>query len=129
MKILIVDDEYVALSKMTTLLSKYGDCKFATDGKQALKLFDIAVADEGHPYDLITIDIDMPKIDGLELLKIISQKEQNRNISRAKKIIISAENSADNVLQAVQNHCDAFIAKPVLKRTLVDKLKEIGITP
>lgn len=126
MKILVVDDEYVALTKMETLLSDYGKCETASDGFEALKMFQQAflISDQ---YDLITIDIDMPNMNGLQLLRHITSYEEDLFMQKAKKIIVTAEGSPNNVYQAVENKCDAFLIKPVKKEMLESKLKNIGI--
>lgn len=128
MKILVVDDEYVALTKMTTLLSPYGECDAATHARQAFELFKNA-SESGEPYGLITIDIHLPDIDGIELLKMIRQSERHFGGAIAKKIIISVEGSAHNVTLAARNECDAFLVKPVTRATLADKLASIGVHP
>ena len=126
MKILVVDDEFVALTKMETLLSDYGECDTASDGMEALVKFQQAYLNS-EEYDLITIDIDMPSLNGLQLLKRITSDEENLYIPKAKKIIVTAEGSPNNVYQAAENNCDAFLVKPVKKDTLEMKLKNIGI--
>lgn len=126
MKILAVDDEFVALTKIQTMLSEYGYCDPAKDGQEALLLFEKAYL-AGEKYDLITIDIEMPRIDGMELLKRISEYEDTMFIPKAKKIIVTAEGSPSNVLKAMENQCDAFLIKPVKKDRLEAKLSEFGM--
>ncbi len=126
MRILVVDDEIVAQTKMETILNDFGDCDTAGDGQSALMKFQQAYL-QGDPYDLISIDIDMPKIDGLKLLKMINHDEEMLFIKPSKKIMITAEGTSSNVYHAIQNRCDAFMVKPIKKGTLVEKLKSIGI--
>lgn len=126
MKCLAVDDEFVALTKMSTLLSDYGTCDTATNGEEALRMFHKAFL-EGDPYQLMTIDIDMPGMNGIQLLKKITIDENLLFIPRSNKLIVTAEGSPGNVLQAIENKCDSFLVKPVKKDTLQMRLKELNI--
>ena len=126
MKILIVEDEYVALTKMQYMLSKFGKCDLAQDGQEALNLFHKAYLNSSR-YDLITIDINIPIINGLDLLKIMTKDEILLFIPPAKKIIVTASTSTNYVYQAKDNKCDAYLMKPVKQENLIEKLKAIGI--
>ena len=126
MKTLVVDDEFVALTKLTAILSEYGKCDAATNGAQAFELFNKAII-HFQQYDLITIDIEIPEINGLELLKKICSVEKTMKVIPSKKIIISAEGTSDNILRAAQNQCDAFLVKPIMKDAIKLKLKEFEL--
>ena len=126
MRTLVVDDEFVALTKLTTLLSKYGKCEAATNGVQAFKMFTKAV-NRLQPYDLITIDIEIPEMNGFELLKNICEEEKAMKVLPSKKIMISVGGSPDNIYRAAINACDVFLIKPITKEVLEIKLKELGL--
>lgn len=125
MRFLVVDDEFAALTKMTSILSNYGECEAATHGRQALSMFIQALADN-KPYDLVTIDIDMPEISGLDLLRAFCTKEIAEHSTPAKKIMITADSSLGSIKTAMKN-CDGFLVKPVKKQVILDKLRELGI--
>lgn len=127
MRILVVDDEFVALTKMISILEPFGTCHAATNGEQAIQMFSEAV-DGGTSFDLITLDIEMPGASGLEALKTIRQREQLRQIAPAKIIMISAAASRTNVTAAAERHCDAFLVKPVSRETLLQVLRKFGIS-
>lgn len=124
MRILVVDDEFVALTKMTTLLKPYGECDAATCARQAMEMFTKALG-RVHPYDLVAIDIQMPDGNGLSLLRAMCEQESRNGGRRAKKIVVSGVASADNVARAAASRCDAFLVKPVKKEALVNKLIEL----
>jgi two-component system chemotaxis response regulator CheY len=115
MNSLVVDDEFVALSKLVSLLTPLGPCDAATSGNQALKLFSKALKN-ASPYDLVTIDIEMSDMNGIALLGRLQQEEQVQSGKRARKIMISGK-------------CDAFLVKPVKQATLLAKLAELGLIP
>jgi two-component system chemotaxis response regulator CheY len=59
MRILLIDDEPVALAKLELMLGSIGDCETAASGIQATERFVKAISDN-QPYDLVTIDIELP---------------------------------------------------------------------
>jgi two-component system chemotaxis response regulator CheY len=122
MRILIIDDEQVARARMNSLLSHWGLCETAENGNKALAMFARAV-DEGQPYDLITFDIMLPDINGLELLRAVTEKETALGF-RSRKIMVSADGNTENVLQSAPD-CDSFIVKPVSLEILKKKMHSI----
>ena len=123
MRILLIDDEPVALTKLELMLTNVGICDTASSGIAATECFVKAINDN-QPYDLITIDIELPDITGLELLNRFCQLEQKNGITPAKKIMVTAHSNVDYVVKA-KNKCDAFVVKPLRKATLLDKIKEL----
>jgi PleD family two-component response regulator len=67
MRILLIDDEPIALTKLELMLTNVGVCDTAASGIAATECFIKAIGDN-RPYDLITIDIELPDITGLDLL-------------------------------------------------------------
>jgi len=131
MRILVVDDEFVALMSMTTLLAEYGEVDASTHGYQAYEMFIKAILGK-KPYELITIDINLPDFDGLQLVNMIHEKEKELIdnglvYTPCKKVMITAESDKDVILKAVKSRCDSYIIKPVRKLVLVQKLRKIGI--
>lgn len=127
MKILVVDDEYVSLTKMISILEPYGMCHAATNGPQAIQMVTEAIG-IGAPYGLITLDIEMPCLSGLEVLKTIRLREQLRQVKPPARIIMAtAASRRENVRDAVELSCDAFLVKPVSRANLVTTLEKLGI--
>ena len=128
MRSLVVDDEFVALSKMVAILEPFGSCDAATNAEQAQAFFTAAFK-QGNPYDLITIDINMPNMNGLTLLNRFQLEEKSRGCHRARKIVVTADSSAFNVRTALANDCDGFLVKPVSRRVITDKLAALQLIP
>ena len=126
MKILNIDDEYIALTKMEQLFTEYGECETAKDGISALQKIHEAYVN-GRPFDMITIDIEMPRMNGLQLLTKIREEEEILFMPNSIKIMITADGSPQNVMQAAKNKCDAYLVKPVKKDALKRKLIDLGI--
>jgi CheY-like chemotaxis protein len=128
MRSLVVDDEFVALSKMVLLMKAYGPCDAATHGEQAMTMIRAAI-EEDMPYDLIALDINMPGTNGLQLLQTINSEEQCRRSPPVRKIVVSAASSRTNVTRAMERHCEAFLVKPVQRELLNATLEKLGFQP
>lgn len=128
MRILIVDDEFVSRKKAQKIMAQYGKCDIATNGAEALEAFRLA-HDEDKAYDLITMDILMPDMDGIEALKRIREWEKSRNIQLGKGVkvvMVTASKASDSVLSAFNEGCESYLVKPFNKETLSKALCELG---
>ncbi len=128
MRSLVIDDEYAALQGMAAILGSLGRCDPATNGQQALELFCKAL-DGISPYHLVTIDINMPDTNGIRLLGCLQQEERVRGVAHARKIMITAASTTSNVLAALTGECDGFLAKPVRRAVLLEKLVALELLP
>jgi two-component system, chemotaxis family, chemotaxis protein CheY len=126
MRSLAIDDESVALFKMLAMLEPFGQCDVAKTSRQALELFCRAL-EEACPYGLVTIDINLPDISGIKLLGRLHEEEERRNAPRARKLMVTAESTMSNVLAAASGKCDGFLAKPVRRAVLTEKLVDLGL--
>jgi two-component system chemotaxis response regulator CheY len=75
MKILIVEDDSISRKILYKFMSEYGECDITVDGMEGLDAYLIAL-NEGNAYDLICLDIMMPKVDGVKVLKTIREIEK-----------------------------------------------------
>ncbi|MDH5361016.1 MAG: response regulator [Gammaproteobacteria bacterium] len=118
MHVLLVDDIKSMRSMIRGILFKVGLQKVsdAADGFEALSVL------KQEKIDLIVSDWNMPKMDGLELLKAVRADENYKNIPF---LMITAENRKENVVDAIQAGTSEFIAKPFTDGTLREKLNKI----
>jgi len=129
MKILIVEDDLASRKFLFRFLSQYGECDLTVDGMEGLDAFKLATKD-GEPYDLVCLDIMMPKLDGIKTLKVIRNIEKKEGIEEAKMckvIITTALNDAATVLETYDNDCEAFAVKPINTEKFLEVLKKIGL--
>ncbi len=129
MRILIVEDDMVSRRFLGKFLAQYGDCDIVVDGMEALDAYLIAIK-EGDPYDLICLDIMMPKVDGVKVLKAIRDFEVQRGIlpeNKVKIIIITALADTEFVNNAFDLGCEAYAAKPVDTEKLVEVMNKLGV--
>ncbi|KAL9647651.1 hypothetical protein ABK040_015141 [Willaertia magna] len=104
-RVLVVDDDNVARQILTKLLEQLGfEVKAVEGGKQALELLR-----EGNDYDLLLLDVLMPDVDGIQLLKIFRQA-YSEDIPI---IMVSSSEDPDTISQCFQSGAEDFLQKPV----------------
>lgn len=125
MKILIAEDDFAGRKYLFKLLSQYGECDMTIDGIETVEAFVIG-HDIGKPYDLVFLDIMMPKIDGLKALKAIRNFEEKRKIEESKRckvIIISALDKSEVPYEAYGIGKEFYLEKPIEAAKLKELLK------
>ncbi|MEI6388436.1 MAG: response regulator, partial [Spirochaetota bacterium] len=65
LRMLVVEDEFLSRNLLIRMIQKYGTVDGAVDGSEAMSALKAAYED-GHPYDLVFLDIMMPGLDGIE---------------------------------------------------------------
>ena len=129
MRILIVEDDFVSRNFLSKFLSKYGECDLVVDGLEAIDAFLIALKDE-EPYNLICLDIMMPKVDGVKALKTIRDLEKQYGVlqeKRVKIIMTTAVTEAQLVQTAFDYGCEAYAAKPIDTQKLIEVMDKLGL--
>ncbi|MFY9397286.1 MAG: response regulator [Desulfomonilia bacterium] len=107
--ILMADDNRHVNNVVKETLSEYGfNVIQAFDGRQAYRAFE-----EARP-DLIFLDYLMPEIDGLDVLRMIKQKDPNSFV-----VFITGEGSEDIAVQAMKAGASDYISKPLSPPDLV----------
>jgi two-component system chemotaxis response regulator CheY len=128
-RILIVEDEFGSRKLLQKFLTPYGTCDMAVDGEEAVEAFTIALQ-EDEPYDLICLDIMLPKKDGQQVLKEIRAQERENNImglDGVKIIMTTALNDPKNIMEAFRSQCEAYIPKPITKQKLFEEMRGLGL--
>jgi len=129
MKILIAEDDMISRKFLLKFLSQYGECDVVIDGMEALDAYLISVK-ETEPYDVICLDIMMPKVDGIKVLKAIRDFEKQRGIIPEKKvkiIMITALADTEHVNKAFELGCDAYATKPIDIDKLIGVMENLDI--
>lgn len=114
-KILIVDDEEVILKILRLRLSKLGyEVREAADGEQAIEQL------ENADFDLLILDILMPKKDGWQVLREVKSNPRTKNIP---VIILTAKDEDIDMSKGYSLGADYYMTKPFTTAQLVWGLK------
>lgn len=107
----------------------HGQCDVAVDGVKAIYAFEAAF-DGKRPYNLITIDIMMPHMDGFEVLTAIRRFEKTHGVNdhdHVKIIVTTVLGEAVHVREAFLQGCDAYLVKPIKKSKLRQEIEKLGL--
>ncbi len=111
-RILLVDDEQSIQTLLSYPLRKEGyDVVQAIDGRQALDRF------EEQPFDLVVLDLMLPKVDGLEVCR------QLRSRSAVPIIMLTAKSEEIDKVVGLELGADDYITKPFSMREFSSRIK------
>ena len=115
--ILVVDDDRNIVRFAEVLLEKNGFSVItANDGSYALE----KVLREKP--DLVLLDIDMPEMNGFEVLE---RMKQNPATKRIPVIMLTARSDAGTFEKAVENDADRYVSKPFDNKFLLEKIQQV----
>jgi len=130
MRILIVEDDFIARHVLKDMLVTYGQCDTVVDGAEAVQEFNMALSDK-RPYDVIFLDIMMPNVDGLAALKSIRQIEKETGVLPAKEVKVIMTTALDDPRTVVEAYyrggADSYLVKPITKNKIADELHKVGL--
>ncbi len=116
-KVLVVDDDWLNRDVVVTYFSHMGaDVSSAPDGFKGLEL---AAAD---PPDLVIMDMQMPRMDGIEACKYLKSNEATRFTP---VIIVTAMESDEERIRALDAGADDFITKPYSSLLLMTRARAL----
>jgi two-component system chemotaxis response regulator CheY len=118
LKFLIVDDFSTMRRIVRNLLKEAGHANAdeAEDGVVALQKL------KGGGFDFVVSDINMPNMNGFELLAAIRAEASMKNLP---VLMITAEARKEDIVLAAQNGASGYIVKPFTKATLEEKVTKI----
>ncbi len=130
MKFLLVEDDYVSAMVLVNIMSPYGECRMAANGREAVTAFKEAL-DKGKPFDAAIMDIMMPVMDGQEALREIRKIEAERGIGGSdmlKVVMLTSVEDYDSVMTSFKDgQAEAFLNKPLEVDELKVQLEKTGI--
>ena len=125
-RILVVDDDPVNRTLVEKLMQKENhDVITASGGQCAIDIYIESIASK--PFDLIILDIKMPGVSGIDVLKTIRQDEDSRGIKYGygnSIPIIMLTATRESWLDAFDMGCDDYIVKPFEHSQLINKVNE-----
>ena len=130
MKVLIVEDDAISRKMIEMIMQPLTEeYSLAIDGEAALDFFYKSVESK-NTYDVVLLDIMLPKMDGQTLLRKFRDKEKEYGLlgrKVCKIIMVSALGDAGNVMEAFKNQCDGYLSKPYSKNGLMSELRKLEL--
>jgi class 3 adenylate cyclase len=103
--LLVVDDNDMNCDMLSRRLTRRGYMvAVATDGQQALQMID------EHPFDLILLDIMMPGMSGLDVLKILRERY---SVADLPIIMVTAKDQSEDIVEALKLGANDYVTKPL----------------
>ncbi|PWI58373.1 response regulator [Sulfoacidibacillus thermotolerans] len=114
--ILVVDDAAFMRMMVKTMVERAGHHVIAEaqNGQEAVALY------HQHKPDLVTMDITMPEMDGIEAVKQIKSQD-----AHAKVIMCSAMGQQQMVIEAIQSGASDFVVKPFQEPRLLEAIQKV----
>ena len=124
-RVLIAEDNAVNMIIASTLLREWQiDVVEVVDGQAAVNAVDAAKADQ-RPFDLILMDVQMPKLDGFAATRIL--RAHDDDLARLPIVALTAGALTAEREEALASGMDAFLTKPIdeaaLRQTLIRLLR------
>jgi len=121
LKVLLIEDDMIEVMKLNrTIASLKLDHKIieANNGEDALKLLE----NKDELPDIILLDLNMPKINGIEFLNILKDDDVLRYIPT---IILTTSNNKKDLLECYKLGIAGYILKPLKYEDYVSKIKKL----
>jgi DNA-binding response OmpR family regulator len=113
--ILIIDDEAGLRQTLARILQRAGfEVTTAASGLEGLGLLD------QHPFDLLYLDIRMPDMNGLDVLKAIHERFPDLPV-----ILFTAQPDLNSAVEALRRGATDYLLKPLKPQTVIDRTKTV----
>jgi len=109
LSVLFVEDDEILLKQMLNILQElFHDVSTASNGKLGLANFKTKLEEDNNPYDLVITDINMPVMNGIDMIKEIYQLAPSQHI-----IVTSAYNDSHYLIDLLNLGVSGFLIKPI----------------
>jgi DNA-binding NtrC family response regulator len=114
-KILVIDDEpIVRISSKRTLVPEGYDVELADSGRAGIEML------ERDAFDLILLDLKMPDMGGIDVLKVIMERWPGTKV-----IIVTGFSTVDTAVEALRIGAFNHIEKPFTPHSLLEAVNEV----
>lgn len=119
-RMLIVEDYEGNLTVLYYLLRKYNiNFDIAKDGLAAVNMY------KEHPYPLVLMDVQLPRMDGLQATSTIRKFEKENGVPPAKIIAMTAHAMAGDEERCYRVGMNAYISKPIQEKVLIQTIRDL----
>jgi CheY-like chemotaxis protein/anti-sigma regulatory factor (Ser/Thr protein kinase) len=117
--ILIVEDDRMTRHVLQSVLNGAGySTRVASDGVEALEAL------QGDPFDLVLLDVWMPRMNGLELLAQLRAHK-----ARPRVVVMTSDDAPETLLKAVREQAFKYVHKPVEPAELLETVRTVLAAP
>ena len=126
LSILVAEDNEINALLMRSLLNRLGhDVVITTNGEEALESW-LSAESAGAPYDLVLMDVQMPRLDGIETTKRIRTREAGQRVRRTPILALTANTLVDDRYACFEAGMDGFLVKPLDREQLAETLANLA---
>jgi len=121
LKIMLIEDDMIEVMKLNRTISKLGlkhKIIEANNGKEAL----ILLSEKDNLPDIILLDLNMPKINGIEFLNILKNDDSLKYIPT---VILTTSNNHKDLLECYKIGVSGYVLKPLKYEAYVDKIEKL----
>lgn len=121
LKILLVEDNLIEIMKMKrtlSLLELNHTLQEAKNGEEALQLLE----NQSNIPDIILLDLNMPKINGIEFLKILKANDDLKHIPT---IILTTSSNEKDLIECYKTGMSGYVLKPLKYEDYVKKIETV----
>lgn len=122
LSVLLVEDYEPLRNDMAEVLDDlFKNVVVASDGEQALKLYQKHLAEYNANFDLLITDIQMPMMNGVELSRRVREIEPSQEI-----IVFSAHTDTEFLIELINLGISQFLTKPIKQDALIDTIDNVS---
>ncbi|NLS69326.1 PAS domain-containing sensor histidine kinase [Bradyrhizobium brasilense] len=122
LSILVAEDNEINALLMRSLLTRLGhNVVITTNGEQAMESW-LSATSAGTPYDLVLMDIQMPRLNGIETTKQIRTHEAAQSVRRTPILALTANTLVEDRYACFEAGMDGFLIKPLDREKLEEAL-------
>ncbi|HEG42941.1 MAG TPA: hybrid sensor histidine kinase/response regulator [Phycisphaerales bacterium] len=126
---LIIDDDEVCQQRLKMMLDPFFDCTVAGNGLKGFEAYK-ASRQNKKPFDFVTLDINMPEMNGHQTLEAIRKFEEEnaiQGLDGVKVIMLTSEGDSKHIFSAFRQGCEAYVTKSGMGEKLLDEIAKLGL--
>ena len=117
MRLLLIEDERTLCDAVARRLRRSGySVDLAYDGERALQLLEV------ERYDLVLLDLNLPKLDGMSVLRTLRQTDRETRV-----LILSARSEVEDKVQGLDAGANDYLAKPFHLAELEARIRSLTL--